>query len=135
MTMTPAPHSRRPADPSLTIEEVRDHNLRIVRCHGVVSNELLREWALSLSVDDIRSTGNVLVDLRDATLDVTADGVWTFADMVHQRGLTGRRKLAIVGASDVAFAYGRMYQQVLERGEAEVRVFREYAEADRWVGE
>ena len=119
---------------SITVEDVADGNLRIVRCHGVISNELLREWGFSLTVADVRATGNVLVDLRDATLDVTADGVWRFADMMHQRGLNARRKLAIVGASDVAFAYGRMYQQLLERGEMEVRVFREYDEGLMWVG-
>jgi hypothetical protein len=117
----------------ITVEDVPDRDLRIVRCHGVISNELLREWGFSLTAFDISATRHVLVDLRDATLDVTADGVWTFADMMHQRGLDGRRRVAIVGASDVAFAYGRMYQQLLERGEMEVRVFREYEEGVHWV--
>ena len=117
----------------ITVEDVPERELRIVRCHGVISNELLREWGFTLTASDISTTRNVLVDLRAATLDVTADGVWTFADAMHQRGLDARRRIAIVGASDVAFAYGRMYQQLLERGELEVRVFREYDEGVRWV--
>ena len=117
----------------ITVEEVPDQSLRIIRCNGVITNDHLRDWGYSLTAADLSTTGNVLVDLRAATLDVTADGVWSFADTMQQRALDARRKVAIVGASDVAYAYGRMYQQIIERGQVEVRVFREYEEALRWL--
>ena len=119
----------------VTVEEVPEQNLRIIRCNGVISNDDLRDWSYSLSATDLNGVKNVLIDLRAATLDVTADGVWSFADAMQQRGANSRRKVAIVGASDVAFAYGRMYQLLLERGESEVRVFREYEEGERWVAD
>ena len=132
--MSATPDTGRAPQMPVTVEEVPDQNLRIIRCNGLISNDHLRNWGYSLTAADLNSTRNILVDLRAATLDVTADGVWSFADTMQQRGLDQRRKIAIVGASDVAFAYGRMYQQLLERGEAEVRVFREYEEGARWVG-
>jgi hypothetical protein len=101
-------------------------------------DELVDAYSVVLGDPDFDPTLNDLVDARHVRrLDVTPAGVRRLADLVRQIDrLALPTKVAVVAADDVAYDTARMYEalRVGQHAPAEHRVFREMAEARRWLG-
>jgi hypothetical protein len=101
-------------------------------------DELVDAYTVVLSDPDFDPTLNDLVDARTVRrLDVTPAGVRRLADLVQQIDrLALPTKVAVVAADDVAYDTARMYEafRVGQHAPAEHRVFRDMAEARRWLG-
>lgn len=79
-----------------------------------------------------RPTFRQRCDLREVTqIDATTDALRnlarakTFAPGAHRAFVVGR---------DVDYGLARIFQAYSELGDAEMRVFRDWEEAERWVG-
>jgi hypothetical protein len=101
-------------------------------------DELIDAYAAVLGDPDFDPTLNDLVDVRAVRrVDVTPAGVRRLAELVQQIDrFSLPTKVAVVAADDVAYDTARMYEalRVGQRAPAEHRVFREMAEARRWLG-
>jgi hypothetical protein len=104
----------------------------------VGDDELVDSYAAVIDDPDFDPTLNDLVDARAVRrVDVTPAGLRKVADLIQQIDrLALPTKVAIVAADDVAFDTARMYQVVRtgQHAPAEHRVFRDMAEARRWLG-
>jgi hypothetical protein len=101
-------------------------------------DELVDVYAGVLADPDFDPTLNDLVDARAVRrVDVTPAGLRRLADLVQQIDrLSLPTKIAVVAADDVAYAAARMYEalRASQHAPAEHRVFRDMAEARRWLG-
>jgi hypothetical protein len=101
-------------------------------------DELIDAYANVLGDPDFDPTLNDLVDARTVRrVDVTPVGVRRLADLVQQIDrLALPTKVAVVAADDAAYDTARMYEALRagQRAPAEHRVFRDMAEARRWLG-
>jgi len=76
----------------------------------------------------------LLIDLRQADgKNVTSPGVRSLATRALVFSPASRR--AVVVPSDLGFGMARMYEMLREGRGGGMRVFRDYGEARRWVGE
>jgi hypothetical protein len=104
----------------------------------VGDDELVDAYSAVLSHPDFDPTLNDLVDARAVRrVDVTPAGVRRLADLVQQIDrLSLPTKVAVVAGDDVAYDTARMYEALRagQHAPAEHRVFREMAEARRWLG-
>ena len=104
----------------------------------VGDHELIDAYAGVLADPDFDPTLNDLVDARGVRrVDVTPAGLRRLADVVQQVDrLSLPTKVAIVAVEDVAYDAARMYEAVRanQHAPAEHRVFRDIAEARRWLG-
>jgi hypothetical protein len=104
----------------------------------VGDDELVDAYAGVLSHPDFDPTLNDLVDARGVRrVDVTPVGVRRLADLVQQIDrLSLPTKVAVVAPDDVAYDMARMYEalRASQSAPAEHRVFRDMADARRWLG-
>jgi hypothetical protein len=104
----------------------------------VDDDELVSTYAAVLSDPDFDPTLNDLVDARGVRrVDVTPAGVRRLADLVQQIDrLALPTRVAVVAPDDVAYDAARMYEalRIGQNAPAEHRVFREMADARRWLG-
>ena len=106
---------------------------------GTVDDEtLVVAYAAVLADPDFDPTLNDLVDARGVRrVDVTPAGVRRLADLVQQIDrMALPTKVAVVAPDDVAYETARMYEalRIGQNAPAEHRVFRDMAEARRWLG-
>jgi len=106
---------------------------------GIVDDEeLVDAYAAVLADPDFDPTLNDLVDASGVRrVDVTPAGVRRLADLIRQIDrLALPTKVAVVAPDDVAYDAARMYEsfRVGQHAPAEHRVFRDLAEARRWLG-
>jgi hypothetical protein len=104
----------------------------------VDDDDLVDAYAAVLDDPDFDPTLNDLVDGRSVRrVDVTPAGVRRLADVVQQVDRHALpTKIAIVAPDDVAYDAARMYEALRagQQAPAEHRVFRDMAEARRWLG-
>lgn len=104
----------------------------------VGDDDLVDAYAAVLGDPDFDPTLNDLVDARTVRrVDVTPAGVRRLADLIQQIDrLSLPTKVAVVADDDVAYETARMYEALRagQHAPAEHRVFREMAEARRWLG-
>ena len=84
---------------------------------------------------DYRKNMNMIVDFRQAKMEITADDVWEFAAWFNQReSLT---KLATVVSREVSFGMLRMFASISAASggvnDSNVRVFYSLAAAEAWI--
>jgi hypothetical protein len=85
---------------------------------------------------DYRKNMNMIVDFRQAKMDITADDVWEFATWFNQReSLT---KLATVVSREVGFGMLRMFASISTASgggvnDNNVRIFYSLAAAEAWI--
>jgi hypothetical protein len=113
--------------------------LRLAVFEGTIGDDdLIDAYAAVLGDPDFDPTLNDLVDGRAIRrLDVTPAGVRRLAELVQQIDhFSLPTKVAVVAADDFAYDTARMYEalRVDQRAPAEHRVFRDMAEARRWLG-
>ena len=90
---------------------------------------------------DDNNTENLLLDLRDSSLDsITTDHIRNLGKYAISRNNGGSRingKTALVGSSDLQFGMSRMFKTYSEMEESaiEVSVFRSKEEALSWLEE
>ena len=105
---------------------------------AIADDELVEAYAAVLADPDFDPTLNDLVDARGVRrVDVTPAGVRRLADLVQQIDrFSLPTKVAVVAADDFAYDTARMYEalRVDQRAPAEHRVFRDMADARRWLG-
>lgn len=99
---------------------------------GVVTDKDLIEHEECLRHDpDFEPSFNQLVDCRNITqVKVTSEAIWVLAKMLLYS--SGSRRATVVN-SDLLYGLARMYQILRDNAE-EIRVFRDMAEAQRWLG-
>jgi hypothetical protein len=88
------------------------------------------EWAHP----DYRKNMDMIVDFREARMDITPDDVWEFAEWFNPRESLG--KLATVVSREASFGILRMFGSISENMSAEqnnVRVFYSLAAAEAWI--
>ncbi len=104
----------------------------------VGDDDLVDAYAAVLSDPDFDATLNDLVDARGVRrVDVTPAGVRRLAELVQQIDrLALPTKVAVVAPDDVAYDTARMYEslRLAQNAPAQHRVFRDMAEAWRWLG-
>jgi hypothetical protein len=106
---------------------------------GTIDDDALVDaYAAVLGDPDFDPTLNDLVDGRGVRrVDVTPAGVRRLAELVQQIDrFSLPTKVAVVAADDVAYETARMYEalRVDQRAPAEHRIFRDMAEARKWLG-
>ena len=75
---------------------------------------------------------NVVSDLRNARIDLTAQEMNEFANWVRQRDTA--KLLAIAVSRSLEFGMSRMYQTLTEPDDYEdTKVFHDLTEAEKWV--
>jgi hypothetical protein len=113
------------------------HGVLCVRLHGEVTDDDLLDYARHVTTDPgLPAKHHELIDLRDvrapsastATLRRVAQ---LFEDA--EREPAGVR-IGFVATSDAAYGLARMYQALRDRSPAQMRVFRDMAEARSWLG-
>lgn len=104
----------------------------------VGDDELIDAYAGVLADPDFDPTLNDLVDGRGVRrVEVTPAGLRRLADLVQQIDrLSLPTKVAVVAADDVAYDAARMYEALRanQHAPAHHRIFRDMAEARRWLG-
>lgn len=111
-------------------------NLTIVTMSGPVGfDDLAGAFLERLGHPDHRPGMNILLDGRDAVLEFSADDirrlVLLFEQKRDERGAGIR--FAMASHQDLTFALGRMYEAYAVRLPEQVRVFRDFDDAMRWV--
>jgi hypothetical protein len=115
---------------SYSIDPAR--RLVLTRVRGIVSTSDMQDLTNRMLADprfDPEYRG--LADLAEVT-EVTIDAramAETAAMPLYQPGT----RRALVAPSDIAFGMARMFAVYAERSGQEVRVFRDLAEAERWL--
>ena len=106
----------------------------IVTVTGVLTDEGLFDMHRRLAGDPaVKPNFAVLFDLRQANgIAVTTDGVRVLADLPLVLSPESRR--AVVVPSDLGFGMARMYGLLRGNKGGTVEVFRDFAEASRWIG-
>lgn len=107
------------------------------RLEGVVGDEDVLAYVREFRDDPDFGTGYAgLIDASGLErIEVTSQGVRDVAHLTTriEEVLRGAR-VAIVAGTDAAFGMARMYQGVRVDAPYEIQVFREVAEARRWLG-
>lgn len=108
-------------------------HLVVTRIWGTLTNDDLRDGMSRLMADprfdhQFRS----LVDMRDVS-DITVDAP-VVAETARTPLFARDVRRAIVAQSDHAFGIARMYASYAERDGSTVRVFRDIAAAEEWLG-
>lgn len=112
-----------------------DDQILIERVEGVVTFERI----LSRASEVIESPGwtwsqNVLVDLNNASLQLTSAHIRSLSEMVITEKLDSPIRLAIVTPRDVDFGLSRMYATLAaDSVSSEVQVFRSEQSALKWL--
>lgn len=109
---------------------------------GSVNNRDLAAIAVQVLADpEFRLSFNEVWDFRDAVPEqVTFDGLFSLVQTAlgwlgaHDPEGPPRAKCALVVASEQQFGLARMYQSLSENLRLETEIFRDPAEALRWVG-
>jgi hypothetical protein len=105
---------------------------------SIADEELVETFAAVLSDPEFDPTLNDLVDARNVRrVDVTPVGIRRLADLVQQIDrLALPTKVAVVAPDDVAYDAARTYEalRIGQHAPSEHRVFRDMAEARRWLG-
>ena len=104
----------------------------------IVDKDLITAFRRSYEASDFDPSLNGLVDLREvAKLEVTSNGIWQLAQILHPADQAGRgRRVALVASSDFQFGMARMVATLLSAGglTTEYQAFRDMAEARAWLG-
>ena len=106
----------------------------ITTADGIFTDTDLHEHQTGLKNDpDFQHGLNQLIDLQGITaLELTGDGLRTVAG-TDLWGKGSRR--AIVALTDVSYGLSRMFQMLTNHDSgAELKVFKDMAEARRWLG-
>ena len=77
----------------------------------------------------------VLYDFRDATTSVTGDDMWSLASHVQGLGPMTRGPVAVVATDPAFYGVARMYSMMTDRAGLRFAVFRDRADAERWLDE
>lgn len=107
--------------------------LVVTRIWDTFSNDDLRDGISHLMADlrfDHRYRS--LVDMRDVT-SITVD-TRVLVEAARTPIFTSGARRAIVALSDCAFGIARMYAAYAEHDGCSVQVFRDVAEAEKWLG-
>jgi hypothetical protein len=119
----------------MQIERTIDSEARVVvlKVIGDLGDQQLIDLASELEkAPEVPSDFSLLIDLREANgRAVTSAGVQALARRPLVLSQASRR--AVVVPSDLGFGMARMYEMLSERRGGAARVFRDYAQAQRWV--
>jgi hypothetical protein len=116
--------------------DAAQHLIRAVGT-GVLTDEDVMRHRQSLAVDPLFSAQmREISDIRSVTeFQVTPAGVRLMvAADVRMVAAGGMHKLAVVAEENVAYGMSRMYQTLGEPNIRSVGVFRNYKEAEEWLG-
>jgi len=86
---------------------------------------------------DFRAEADAMWDLTDASGDLATEEIRHLADFVGKLvGTTTAGKVALLVSSDFEIGMARMYESILGgQSSKPIMVFRDRAEADRWLSE
>ena len=118
----------------ITMEYVRGRTeFRLTKFSGMITDAEIESYQESLQ--HFKSLGDVLVDMREADLrKVTSFAVIKAGRNLSSASVLGdARRIALVVSTDEAYGLMRMFQLTAENAPSTVRLFREYAEAARWI--
>ncbi len=99
----------------------------------------------SLTLDDMKAAAQaasdleevpreILWDLRDATFSLTAEQIRHLAEHLKSTSrIPVGSKMAFVVTGDLQFGLVRMFEALRSEPGLEIRVFREWSEADDWI--
>jgi hypothetical protein len=116
---------------SYTIDRVR--GVVFTRAWDVLTFKELRDLMTTIAADpELDASFSSLADLsRVTSIDIDPAGVASIA-LAPVFGATNRR--AIVAPTDLAFGMARMFATYADQASQDVRVFREMALAEAWLG-
>lgn len=116
----------------------RAQGIVVFHCHGLVDDDhLVGAWERVFVDPEYEPGMNELVDVRGITeLKVTPTGIERLIATVENMevALPSRYRTAVVADQDAAFGMSRMYELLRRDGRENVRVFRRFEEAARWLG-
>ena len=111
-----------------------DLNAIFTSVSGVVTDSDMVAHARRVATDpDILAGSRALVDFSGVEkVGVTAEGIRRVAEIFRANSYAP--KLAFVANADVAYGMSRMFEFQRDDSPAEIRTFRDYDEAKRWLG-
>ena len=115
-----------------------DENLITVTISGTIQyDELLSAFDARTKEETYRPGMNLLCDGREARLDFSTSDVINLVEaMAVRREERGEGfRFALVGGSDLTYGMGKVFQGYAVRLPENIRVFRDFEEARRWVME
>jgi hypothetical protein len=117
----------------LTHEVDPSRRIVIVTVSGDLGDEQLFELHDEIRKNrEVKSDFGLLIDLRQARgRNITSSGVGALAELPLVLSAKARR--AVVVPSDFGFGMARMYSLLREAGNGGIAVFRDFAEARRWI--
>jgi hypothetical protein len=118
----------------ITMEHVRGRTeFRFTKFSGVITDSEIQSYHESLQY--FHTLGDVLVDMREADFrKVTSHAIITAGRNLSSPCVLGEaRRIAIVVATDEVYGLMRMFQLTAANAPSTVRLFREYADAARWI--
>ncbi|MBW2277502.1 MAG: hypothetical protein JRF63_08425 [Deltaproteobacteria bacterium] len=109
--------------------------IRTVAVGEVHLEDIQRYVQEQMSHPDIRPGMNEIVDMREATLDLTYEKMQQVVGNIEPfNEKVGEARCALVSGVDISFAFARMYEMMAEQTGVETRAFREMAAALEWLG-
>jgi hypothetical protein len=127
------------ANHTITFTISLESRIRTAVYRGIVNDEqLLNAYAELIAAPDFDPALDDIVDLREANrLDISMEGFLKLVNLLSQLDRLGfQTKVAIVASTEMAYGMGRMYELMRstdENSSEEIRVFRDYDEALRWL--
>ena len=115
---------------------VQGSQIIVVKWTDVLTAEGFIEFLRDLAANsDFRSNLNRLYDFRSATIALTSTGLLSIKTEVHKLDKEhGARCVAFLVHQDLAFGMLRMFTTIGDELKADMRVFRDEAEAKAWIG-
>ena len=114
-------------------------NLRIHKVEGPIDVDQLKEMLSALyKSPEYDPNMNALWDLRAADFtSVTTEQVASMTGMVEKYwAKEGQSKASLIVSRDLDFGLSRMYEMLLSGSSPDkVMVFRDYDEAEKWLGD
>ncbi len=107
----------------------------VLSCHGpVTGHEFIRRTEeLLQSPDSIRQLRYSIIDLTTVSaFDASTDQVQRVVDLEFA-ALAPKLLVAVIAPTDLAFGMSRMWSSLAETTGWSIRVFRQAAEANRWL--
>jgi len=112
-----------------------DNLIRTVAVGKIRFDDIVSYVKEQMSHPDIRPGMHELVDMREATLDLSYDKMRQLVESIEPfNEQVGEARCALVSNRDISFGFARMYEMMAEQTGVETRAFREIDPALEWLG-
>lgn len=121
----------------MALERCVDKEAGVVTLVGrgpVTADDFVAETRSQLEEPPLPGAFHVLFDLREAHFEGDIEPLKRLAREMARMEFPFRQRVAQLVGTDLEFGLARLFDALAEGGPSEYRIFRDAAEARRWVG-